>query len=123
VSVLRKLGGWLKSAWKWIALALALALSVFAPLWYLERRRRKRETARADIAERAAAVHRAAAEIERTTAHDQRLIAADLAEQRDELRRTAARLRLEREEERKRIADLDLDELADEWNKSDEHGL
>lgn len=125
VAILSAVGSFLKSAWKWIALALAVALSVLAPMYWLERTKRKRETERADAAVKAAKTATAAMRVEAQAGAEQRRIAEGLAAEREQnriaaehLREEAERLRKERDAERERIRELEPDALTEELNET-----
>jgi hypothetical protein len=79
VSVLARIWDWLQKGGRWLVGILLLVLSVLAPLFWLERSRRKRAEQERDAERRRREIDRQALEVKRDTADDEKEVAAELA--------------------------------------------
>lgn len=115
MAVLSAVSSFFRSSGKWLLIILGAVAGILGLLWWREKKRRKRTEVERDAAIAAAKTARAAMRIEVTAAAEQRRIAEGLAAEKLRISVEAERLRRERDEVRRRIAEASPDELAKEW--------
>lgn len=110
--------GVMSGAGRWVVIGVLVLAAIAIPGfgWWRARKALKSETARREAAERRAEVEAERARLEAETAEAQRRINSKLEAERVELARKRTEIIATRDEEKARIADLDADGVADEWN-------